>query len=78
MTVFVLSLHSFSQCFCLIVFEGWLFFSSFFATLASITDFAVGIKDLGLDGAVVVTAGGGGILLFFSGLCSKGSATLSS
>ena len=36
-----------------------------FATLASITDFAVGIKDLGLDGAVVITAGSGGISLFF-------------
>ena len=44
------------------------------ATLASITDFAVGIKYLGLDGAVVVTAGGGGISLFFSGLCPKGWA----
>ena len=40
-------------------------FSSIFATLALITNFAVGIKDLGLDGAVVVTAEGGGILLFF-------------
>ena len=46
------------------------FFSALsFATLSSITDFAVGIKDLGLVGAVVVTAGGGGISLFFSGLC---------
>ena len=53
------------------------FFSAFcFATLASITDFAVGIKCLGLDGAVVVTAGGGGISMFLFGLCPKGSATV--
>ena len=76
MTVFVCQLHSFFQSFHLIVFEAWLFFQLFFAILASITDFAVGIKDLGLDGAVVVTAEDGGILLFFSGLCSKESATL--
>ena len=72
MTVFVCQLHSFFQSFHLIV----LFFQLSFAILASITDFAVGIKDLGLDGAVVVTAEDGGILLFFSGLCSKESATL--
>ena len=64
MTVFVCQLHSFFQCFHLIVFEAWLFFQLFFATLASITDFAVGIKDVGLDGAVVVTAGSGGMSLF--------------
>ena len=49
------------------------FFSAlYFATVASITGFAVDIKDLGLNEAVVVTAGGGGISLFFFGLCSKG------
>ena len=65
------------------------FFSAlFFATLASITDFAVGagaVKDLnGAIGGVAETVGGGGggsgggvtTSLFISGFCSKGWATL--
>ena len=77
MTVFVCQLHLFLQCFRLIVFEVWLFFQLFFATLASITDFAVSIKDVGLDGAVVATAGGGGIsLLFFWSMLKRMSNSL--
>ena len=59
------------------------FFSALiFATLASITDFAVGaaaVKDLdGAIGGVAESAGGGGgsngvtTSLLFSGFCSKG------
>ena len=69
---FFFLLHSFFQCFRLTVFEAWPFFRLFFfATLASITDFALGTKGLTRDESVVVvtTADGGNVvavvLLFF-------------
>ena len=62
MTVFVFSLHSFFQCFCLTVSEAWPFFSALlFATFESITNFPAGaaaVKDLdGAIGGVAETAG---------------------
>ena len=68
-------------------FWSLVFFSALlFATLASITDFAVGaaaVKDLdGAIGGVAETAEGGGggngvtTSLFFSGFWSKGWATI--
>ena len=80
MIVLVFWLHSFFQCFHLTVPEA--------SNFASITDFAVGagaVKDLnGAIGRVAETVGGGGgssgggvtTLLFISGFCSKGWATL--
>ena len=61
-------------------FEAWRFFQLFFfATLASITDFAVTLKDLN---GVIVGGGGGGvggivsISFLFSCFCLKEWATL--
>ena len=69
MIVFIFWLRSFFQCFRITVFEAWPFLSAlFFATLASITDFASGTKGLTRDesAVVVTTADGGNVVVVVS------------